>query len=87
MLLISIYDVFIIPVESCAIDDPLNAVYLQQTTVNASEYRVSCQTGYQLMYKENLFTCQGQQWSPYAPSCVPVMSDTTLIYTSSTGEG
>ena len=52
-----------------------NAVALHQTSFNRSEYRASCQAGYELTGNESLFVCHEQQWSPHEPRCEPIVGD------------
>ena len=90
MTLTSYQIVKYLSVKSCTADGQLRTVYMQQTALNTPEYRVSCKTGYELMHRATVFTCNKEHWSPHTPRCAPIVSDTTLshipsFHTSSPG--
>ena len=75
------------PVESCMMsgDRPAsNTVALHQTSDNQSEYRASCETGYELAGNKSMFICHKQQWSPHYPRCELIIADNSPL--SSTGK-
>ena len=59
------------------------AVVLHQTLNSKSEYRATCQTGYELIGNVRWFVCNKHQCSPHEPRCEPVIDDNSP--TSSTG--
>ena len=58
-------------------------VALHQTSFNLSEFRASCEAGYELTGNESMFSCHKQQWSPHEPRCEPVIADNSPTSSSS----